>query len=52
MITNRIKRLEKKLNVFKWLPVLFVKSEKEIDQQKHLIGKDTVIIIDDIPEED
>jgi hypothetical protein len=52
MILNRLKKLEKKLNISKWLPVLFVKSADDIEVNRRLIGKETVVIIDDISEGD
>lgn len=36
----------------KYVPVLHVNSEEEISKYKHLIGPKTVVIIDDLPEDD
>jgi hypothetical protein len=45
---NKIKAIEKQNRVSKYLPVLFLDDETELENYKHLIGPETVVIIDDI----
>jgi DNA polymerase III epsilon subunit-like protein len=46
---DRIRNLEKKHKVNEYAAVLIVDSEEAAEENKHLIGPDTVVIIDDIP---
>ncbi len=48
-LDKRLKRIEDKKTVSKFLPVLILDDEGEIKNCQHLIGPQTVIFIDDIP---
>jgi hypothetical protein len=49
---SRLTKIEQHKRVSQFLPVLFVDDEGSIEERKHLIGPNTVVIIDDIPEDD
>lgn len=50
-LSKRLERVEQRIRIDNYLPVLLVDSEDEIEQHSHRIGRDTVIIIDDIGSE-
>lgn len=50
-LDKRLKRIEDKKQVSKYLPVVFVDSEEEIGQYNHLIGPETIIFINDYGDE-
>jgi hypothetical protein len=49
---SKLSKIEKHKQSSRYLPVLFLDDEGSIDECRHLIGPDTVVIIDDIPAED
>jgi hypothetical protein len=49
---SKLTKIENHKRISQFLPVLFVYDEGSIEECKHLIGPNTVIIIDDIPEDD
>lgn len=51
-LSKRLETLEKRIGSYEALPVLIVDSEEAIKDYKDKIGAKTVIIIDDIPEDE
>jgi hypothetical protein len=49
---SKLSKIEKHKRISQFLPVLFVNDEGSIEECRHLIGPHTVVIIDDIPEDD
>jgi hypothetical protein len=47
-LKSKIEAMEKVSRVSNYLPVLFLDDENEIHSYSHLIGPETVVIIDDI----
>lgn len=45
---TKIKAIEKQKRANDYLPVLFLDSENDLEENRHLIGPKTVVIIDDI----
>jgi len=47
-LKDRIRKIEKENKISKYIPVLFLDSEEHLEEYRHLVGPETVVIIDDI----
>lgn len=47
-LKKRLEKVENSVQHKAYAPVLFVKSEEEIENKRHLIGPNTVVILDNI----